>query len=196
MKFLRILLIILLLTTFGCIEKTNLYYPNKDWFENKDSLIKIEHRTINFEQLRNAVSNIYQKEKVPYVEIYRGDTIRKVIPLPYDGYGHYNNKNFTTITKDSVFTMIDDEKIDQLQSIMMKQYSNNGKNPQYAQNIKSVLMIIDAPMDENGIEIEKLILRLIKTFNKVNAKFNNALELYIAFAFRRAPPPPPPPPIN
>lgn len=182
-----------MLIIFGCKEKATLYYPNKDWFENEGSLVKIEHRAINFEQLRNAISNIYQKEKVPYVEMHKNDSTIKIIPLQYDSDGYYKHKNFVTISKDSVFTMTESQKNDQLQSIMIKQYSNNGKKPEYAEDAKSVTIIIDMPMDENGIETERLVFKLISTFNEVNTKFNDTLELYIAFNFRQAPPPPPPP---
>jgi|GEM_PF-4149456 len=189
MKFLRILLIILLLITFGCKEKDIFYYPNKDWFENEDSLIKIEHRAINFKQLRNTIRNIYQKEKVPYVEMQKNDSTIKIIPLQYDNDGYYKHKNFVTISQDSVFTMTGSQKIDQLQSIMIKQYSNNGRKPEYAEDSKSVIIIIDMPMDEKGIEAEKLLFKLISTFNEINIKFDNTLELYLAFNFKQAPPP-------
>ena len=194
MKFVEILLVFVLLSVNGCKEKTTLYYPNKDWFESGSSLVKINHRALNFEQLRNEVSNIYQKEKVPYIEIHKGDTVSKVIPMQYDGYGLYKGRNFITITKDSVFTMIDNQKIDQLQSIMVEQYGNNGKNPEYSQDAKSVTIIIDMPIIENGIEIEKIIFKLIKTFNKVNAQFKNNIELNIVFNYGQTAPPPPPPP--
>jgi hypothetical protein len=122
-------------------------------------------------------------------EIKDGRVLKKIYPRIYT---EMLQRNLLTITSDSI--LIDKGySISELKPILIRHYTNNGKELRYPKSYDRAYIAISLELDETGKDLKKLLLNLTSVFDEVNLEVKDSLELHIYFdIFRHAPPPPKP----
>lgn len=187
-----ILVFLFCLVFFGCKnhKKEVRYYPSKD-LHNESRLVNInlDRRDLNFLEITGMVRQIYREDKIPLIEIIDNGINKRIIPLVFD---ETRMRDILSITSDSI--LIDKGySIVELKPILIRHYSNNGKNYLYPRSYKRAIVEITIDTSKKGKDLKKTLLNLTRTFDEINKELKDTLELRVFFDYFRQIPPPPPP---
>jgi len=169
--------------------KTIIYYPLKEYF-NSSKLVKIDlgNPKLNFKKITNLTNNIHSNDSTPYVSIKENDTVKKIIFLRND-WGHIKKRNALRISKDSIF--IDNNYLfKDFYKILSRHYNNNGNNMDYAESTEKAWVEIEIDTSDSGLELKKVISKVVKTFDKINKHHKDSLKLKIGLSYFHQIPPP------
>src|SRR5690606_40133169 len=82
----------------------------------------------------------------------------------------------------------------ELNSILLKHYTNNGKLPYYPEHYKKASIEISLDTNSKSDVLINTLNKVIDEFEVVNSAIDDSLILSIGFSYLRQIPPPPPPP--
>ncbi|TXE15394.1 hypothetical protein ES692_16805 [Psychroserpens burtonensis] len=172
----------------GCKSQENetKYYPTQSL---NDEIIKLDLNTtsLDFREIKALVSRSILADRSVLVEIKDGRILKKIYPRIYT---EMLQRNLLTITSDSI--LIDKGyPISELKWILIRHYTNNGKELRYPKSYDRAYVGISLELNETGEDLKKSLLNLTSVFDEVNLEVKDSLELHIYFdTFRHAPPPP------
>lgn len=180
--------IVFFLIVVSCNKKQNRYYPNKETFITNQKLYKIEYHNLDFRKISKIIDKKLSNDSLSYVKLI-DNNIEYNMLIDNTSF-HAKRKSVLTVTKDSV--LVDDSyDISKLGNLMLRHYTNNGKNPKYPNNHKAAF--IELSLAQQSEDFEETLLNIVTVFDSINAKIQDSLELKILLK-RKMPPPPPPPP--
>tara|TARA_R110001583_G_scaffold100931_1_gene247205 strand:- start:48 stop:716 length:669 start_codon:yes stop_codon:yes gene_type:complete len=178
------------------INNEIIYYPSKESFEAKNlAKISLNNSNLDFKELINLIDKIRDKDSIPYLELTKNDTVRKIIPFHYSIFGLVKLNNILRINKDSI--LIDNHySISNLEKSLKKFYKNNGKNPNYSDNPESAIIEIKIDSSENISALNELLIKLTKLIEKINSQNLDTIKAEIFLNNKRLIPRPAPPSIE
>jgi len=171
------------------------FYPDKAYFEQKKLVkIDIKKQQMNFKNLVDSIDSIYERDSIPFIEIKRKNESKKIAPYRND-YGLFVEKNILVITEDSILKD-NNYSLKELNSILLRHYTNNGELPYYSEHYKKASIEISLDTISKSDVLISTLNKVIDEFEVVNSAINDSLTLRIGFSYSRQIPPPPPPPDN
>jgi hypothetical protein len=181
--------VLLSLALFSCKkqEREIRYYPSKKLY-NQTNLVSIplDSLKLNFIEITNKVNSIYNKNKIPLIEIKDNSVSKRIVPLMFD---EIRKRDVLSITSDSI--LIDyNYSITELKNILKRYYTNNGKNYRYPRSYKNVVVEVTLDTSKNTKDLIKTLFNLTKVFDEINMELEDSLELRIFFNYFRQIPPP------
>jgi hypothetical protein len=190
MRLNSLYILIVFYILIGCKKQQSetRYYP----FQNfNDEIIELDLDTtsLDFREIKGFVTRNILLDKNVLIEVKDGRILKKIYPRIYT---EMLQRNLLSITSDSI--LIDKGyPISELKPILIRHYTNNGKEPRYPKSYDRAYVGISLELDETGQNLKKSLLNLTSVFDEVNLNIEDSLELHIFFdTFRHAPPPPKP----
>lgn len=169
-------------------ETETRYYSSQD-LNNEIIELDLDTTSLDFRDIKTLVTRNILASKSVLIEIEDDHILKKIYPRIYT---EMLQKNLLTITADSI--LIDKGyPISKLKLILIRHYTNNGKELRYPKSYDRAYIGISLELDETGEDLKKSLLNLTSIFDEVNLEVKDSLELHIYFdTFRHAPPPPEP----
>ncbi len=173
--------ILILLLIFASCNTAEYYFPSKDFFEkNKPTEIRIKN--LNFQELTDSIRNGLYKNEFYYIKINNKNIEYKITPFAYTG-GLIKEKNVLEISKDSVKFSFINYPIDKLSYYLKSHYENNGKNVNSPDSYKKAILKLVLKKEDDSQTLNKLLLKVVKTYQKTNIKLKDSIELNISFNY-------------
>ncbi|MFT5242442.1 MAG: hypothetical protein ACJA1H_000502 [Glaciecola sp.] len=190
MRLNSLYILIIFYILLGCNnqETETKHYPSPN-FNNEIIELDLDTTSLDFREIKGLVTKNILTDKSVLIEIKDGRVLKKIYPRIYT---EMLQRNLLTITSDSI--LIDKGySISELKPILIRHYTNNGKELRYPKSYDRAYIAISLELDETGKDLKKLLLNLTSVFDEVNLEVKDSLELHIYFdIFRHAPPPPKP----
>jgi hypothetical protein len=196
-------LILLVLTIVGCqnYEKRENLLVQKEfgkWRKDNDSLsVELNLKKYNsWKELIERAERISCNDSVPKITL-KTEKILKTIYFQNPCWENFGcilikQKNVIEIHNNKISKNFGElYPLDSLESILKRDYENNGKNPSLNDNPEKLLIQIS--YDKNGFKnFEKTLIRLTETYERISKKTNINIWLNEKLEI----PKPPPIPIN
>lgn len=180
--------LVLFLFSVSCKKEVR-FYPNKK-IHTKNNLVVINTMNLEFNEIRRQVNKKQYQDSIVSVKLEEKKYWNNVV-IGISSF-HSKKSNKLTVGSDSIF--IDKGyKIDKLEELMIRHYSNNGKNVLYPYHFSKAWIEIN--LKDESKEFNRTLLNIIDKFESVNKLLKDSLELKILLK-QKIPPPPPPPPVN
>jgi len=185
------LILILVVCLFSCKnnEELKFYYPNeKDYFNIENPIrIELDHFS-DYKELidsmevlmaenRNVVSQIKQKNKYYFFEINSLEEKGRTIPY------HIKLRNLLGISTDSILKN-DYYSTDSLQSFLRKDLLNYGKDRNFSDNPKRLIISIELESNQKISEVKKILFEIFETYNKLKKNKRDTIPLNIYFNWK------------
>lgn len=178
------------------------YYPSLSYYEPEDSFIPvILDEFSDYESLIKFINQTYCSGKKPVLIVEDADDIYKFIPLngcPQPNVvACYRERNIVELSPDSVaINVFKNQSIERLPEIMEKHILNKGKDYSFSDKPESAFFIVYPEENSALADMKDLLINMAISFDNLNKRNGNELELKISMLRQnRVPPPPPPPPF-
>jgi hypothetical protein len=190
-------LIILFLILSSC-KKEVYYYPSKDFFDeyNPQEIIIDD---LSFQEITDSLSNgLFRKEKY-FLTLVDKNKEYRISPFTYTG-GLIKERNVLEIVDDSIYVYGNKVSLHQLNKRLKLHYENNGREYSLPDSYNRAFIKLVLKPNDNRLKLEKLLLKVIRTFNGTNIIDKDSIDLGIMFDypldFSKIPTPPPPVPLE
>ncbi|GAB1858720.1 hypothetical protein MHTCC0001_35600 [Flavobacteriaceae bacterium MHTCC 0001] len=187
----KILILLLFLSCQNTEENTEKYYPNKNFFDSKKTRkIDLGNNSPKPSKLPILINDIYEEDSLPYFEIIKSkNEVIKIMPLMGGmGNGYYKEDFFLSITQDSILSYLGKNYLlSDLNRILKKHYEDYGKNA-------CVEISIDDDASLGNSALKKTLIKLTSSFENLDLKNKDSIELKVVLSNLRFTPKPPPRP--
>jgi hypothetical protein len=192
--------VLILLLIFSACKKEVYYYPSKDFFDeyNPQEIIIDD---LSFQEITDSLSNgLFRKEKY-FLTLVDKNKEYRISPFTYTG-GFIKEKNVLEIVDDSICVYGNKVSLHQLNKRLKLHYENNGREYSLPDSYNRAFIKLVLKPNDNRLKLEKLLLKVIRTFNGTNIIDKDSIDLGIMFDypldldFSKIPPPSPPVPLE
>lgn len=200
-------IIIISLLILGCgkkeekIERTEMFYPDKKYFEKTEGDVIISLDTIeSYRRLFSFMDEIACDKKTPVLRFFDKNINYNLLSFiecsQSTSVADYFRRNYFRVENDSIFydygkgkRIADFEKV--LQSVISKPISYKKYE---GDTLKPALIFFYADPEYSIDQIKENLITILSEFDNLKSEKNIDFPFQILFEKRKFPPPPPPPP--
>jgi hypothetical protein len=189
--------VLILLLIFSACKKEVYYYPSKDFFD-KYNPQEIIIDDLSFQEITDSIRNGLFNKKMLFITLEDSNNSYKISPFTYSG-GLIKERNVLEIVDDSIYVYGNKVPLHQLNKRLKLHYENNGREYSLPDSYNRAFIKLVLKPNDNRLKLEKLLLKVIRTFNGTNIIYKDSIDLGIMFDypldldFSKIPPPPPVP---
>ena len=184
-RILYVLFITTIIISCSKIESKRFYYPTKEFFSGEKKLDTLNFSDFsNFEEIQETLWKSLNNNESTSIFLIEKENVEYYFYVPMD-YENINlllkYKNFISISKDSIFQWEKVYHIDNLEKKLRKNLLNFGKNNKYADNPEKFKITFLNLEKESMLEMKESIIKVFETYNKIEKKNKEKLQLNILF---------------
>jgi len=182
-------------------EKEKFYYPAENIYKNIENPLELNLKNFsNFGNLvdsleilmankKNVISHINDENNIYYFVVNSLEEKGRTIPY------HIKLRNLLGISTDSILKN-DYYSIDSLESFLKKDLLNFGTDREFSDSPNKLVVSIELNESERIGEVNKLLLKVFKSFNQLDINVRDTIPMNIYFNWKIIFPKPPPMPTE
>lgn len=156
--------------------------------------IDLDTTKLNFKAITNWVSENDHNNKLSLIEIEDDNKIRRIYPRTFLT-GYFHEKNIIKISLDSILKN-EGYPISELQPVLEDHLLNIKNNYPYSKFPQYAMVTVSIDTSQNASQLKVLLKKITQTYDAINLKHQDSLELILYFDYFRQIAPPPPPPTH